>query len=136
MSYLYSFAPRVRSRVVKRFLLPSLTKQSERDACDINRIVAKYVKTGVFDHVSVAASVFADVSEIGDYQSIVDKVMRAQDAFNSLSSNVRNRFANDPARLLAFLSDERNRSEAVALGLVKPDVKPDVKSDVNSDVKS
>ena len=36
----------------------------------------------------------------------------------SLDSRVRKRFNNDPSELLAFLSDDRNRSEAEKLNLL------------------
>ena len=43
--------------------------------------------------------------------------MQAQQSFESLPSELRGRFENDPAKLIDFLSDERNNAEAVKLGL-------------------
>ena len=52
-------------------------------------------------------------------------VMAADDAFMALPANIRERFNNDPAELVDFVSDDRNRSEAIDLGLVPPPAKPD-----------
>lgn len=45
---------------------PSLTKQSFKDECDINQIVAKFEKTGLVNHLARGVPQFADVSEMGD----------------------------------------------------------------------
>ena len=37
----------------------------------------------------------------------------------ALDANVRKRFHNDPAELIDFVSDEKNRDEAVRLGLLQ-----------------
>lgn len=116
---MFSFISPARRRVSFLCKKPSLTKQSEKDVCDINRIVSKYARTGVFDHVSNRQAFYSDVSDFSDYQSSLHKVMKATDAFNSLSSDVRGRFDNDPGKLVDFLSDEKNRDEAVKLGFIK-----------------
>lgn len=97
---------------------PTRTKQEFRNETDINKVMARYFKTGFFDHVSRTAPVFADVSKVGDYASVVRRVKAAEDAFMALPAEVRLRFNNDPAQLVSFLQDPRNREEAVGLGLV------------------
>ena len=69
-----------------------------------------------------------DFTGITDFQSAMEAVVRAQGAFNDLPANVRARFRNDPAEMLAFLEDGKNREEAVKLGLVSPP--PEVTRDV------
>ena len=51
--------------------------------------------------------------------------MAADDAFMALPAAVRERFNNDPAELVDFVSDVNNRSEAIDLGLIPPPAKPD-----------
>lgn len=117
---MYSFRPPVRRRITVEFTKPSLTKQSEKDACDVNRIMAKYKSSGVLDHVASATSRnFLDVSEVVDYQTALNTVQRAEDAFFSLPAKVRSRFHNDPHQLLVFLRDSSNRDEARKLGLLQ-----------------
>lgn len=98
---------------------PSMTVQSSKDECDINRIMEKYEKTGAVTHLAKRSGIYGDFSELTDYQGMLDKVMFAQDAFMTLPAAVRTRFRNDPGALLEFLQDSKNRDEAVRLGLIE-----------------
>ena len=62
---------------------------------------------------------FGDFSNEFDFRQAQETVIRAAEAFASLPSRVRKRFNNDPAELLEFLADEKNREEAVYLGLIE-----------------
>lgn len=95
-------------------------KQAFRDVCDINKIVARARKSGSFDFVSSKAPVFADVSELGDFRSLVVRVRAAQEAFEGLPAAIRSRFHNDAAELVEFMSNAENKAEAVKLGLIVP----------------
>jgi len=108
----------------------SKTKQSFKDECDINRIMARYAATGTLDFINRREAQFLDVSDI-DFQNAMQIVTQSREAFESLPSAIRERFANDPAKLLGFLSDESNREEAIKLGLVNkplPDPAPSAES--------
>lgn len=98
---------------------PSLTHQEFARECDINWIIKKYETTGVMETGS-RVPLDPDVVSMlpTDFQCAMDTLARAQVAFDGLPSSLRDRFANDPARLLAFLNDDNNREEAVKLGLV------------------
>lgn len=98
---------------------PSKTKQEFTKECDVNRIVGKFQRTGVLPVPVGVQPVFADVSEIGDFASVVRKVKAAENAFLRLDPKIRLRFKNNPAMLLAFLKDPGNREEAEKLGLVE-----------------
>lgn len=94
------------------------TKQSFKDECNINSIIAKYQRTGMMDHVRDNPGVYADVAEIGDYHEMTRKIRKAQESFDSLTPELRSRFNNDPGKLIAFMSDPKNVDEAITLGLV------------------
>lgn len=83
--------------------------------CDIQRIISR-AKMGV--PPKVVPTFYGDFSDVGDYQSCIDRLQRAQAEFDSLPSAVRDRFGNNPARLLAFVMDANNREEAIKLGLI------------------
>lgn len=108
---------RERPRYVKEFHKPSRTKQEFKDECDINVLMKRYQKTGLFPQRP--GDVPRYVSNIGmpDYQASLEIVMRAQDEFASLNSELRKRFDNDPAKFLAFVNDPKNADELVKLGL-------------------
>lgn len=103
---------------------PSMTQQHFANEVDVNMIVERATRTGLLgDPLAMAArqASFGDFSDIGDYQSCVNKVTAANNAFNSLPADVRSRFNNNPAELIAFLSDDKNIIEASELGLVDKD---------------
>jgi len=102
----------------KRFSKPSLTKQSFRDECDINNILRKFNVTGQLPIGSVQPQ-YGDFSGITDYQSALNAVMAAQDSFLALPAKVRAKFDNDPALFVEFASDEANKDELKALGLLR-----------------
>ena len=101
-----------------RFSKPSLTKQSFRDECDINNILRKFNVTGQLPAGRVQPQ-YGDFSGITDYQSALNAVMTAQDSFLELPAKVRAKFGNDPAVFLDFVSDEANKDEMKALGLLR-----------------
>lgn len=102
--------------------LPSMTKQSFVAECDINTIMKQYKKTGMISHVSAHAAqgAYLDLPDATDFQQSLELVKEATIAFNTLPSKVRERFANDPARFLAFCGDPANRKEMGELGLTIP----------------
>ena len=96
---------------------PSMTKQSHKDECDINRIMAKYQKTGVITHVAKYAMEYGDATDL-DYQTALNTVLEAQRMFADLPSSVRRKFDEDPAQFLEFVQNPENVDEMRELGLV------------------
>lgn len=97
----------------------SRTKQAFKDQVNVNKIMKKYQKGQMIDHFTTVQPFYGDVSEIGSYQEALALVMRADELFSAMSSEVRDRFRNDPANMISFLADEKNRDEAVKLGLIR-----------------
>jgi len=100
------------------FIRPSRTQQSFRDECDINTILKRFNVTGQLPVGSVQPQ-YGDFSGITDYQSALNAVMAAQDSFLALPAKLRARFDNDPALFVDFASDEANKDEMKALGLLR-----------------
>lgn len=108
----------------------TMTKQSFQDECDINTIMSKYQRTGLIEHVSNIQGAYGDFTNVQEYQLSLNQVIAAQEAFDQLPATMRERFANDPGRLMSFLEDDRNRDEAIKLGLVAaPAPEPEKKSE-------
>lgn len=93
------------------------TKQSFKDGCDINTIMARYMSTGEMPDISTRAPQYMDASGF-DFQLMQDQVVEAKRLFMELPSVLRSRFANDPAEFIAYCQDEENRSEMIKLGLI------------------
>lgn len=108
---------------------PSMALQDAKDECDINKIIARYQRTGSWSGSMAVPSVqpqFGDYSSSLSYQEAQNVLIAAQTAFDGLSSQLRKRFNNDPAQMLDFLEDVSNREEAIKLGLVCPPEPPPV----------
>ena len=94
-------------------------KQSFKDECDINNILARHKAGGIVTHVNANAGRFADVSKIGDYRTAMDRVADARGFFSQLSSEIRREFDNDSAVFLDFILDPNNEDRIAELGLTE-----------------
>lgn len=93
-------------------------KQSMREECDINNIVATYAQTGLLTPVNVRPPMFIDVSGVEDYRQALDMVIAADKLFMQLPAKTRALFDNDPAVFLDFSADPQNADELRDLGLL------------------
>lgn len=93
------------------------TRQSEKDSCDINLILARYQKTGMLPEMIKADPRYGDFSAVPDFLEAQEIVAKATEQFEALDAAVRYRFENDPAKMLAFVADPKNGAELVKLGL-------------------
>lgn len=100
--------------------------QSDMDAADINKIMARFEKNGVLiDSLGIERQpTYGDFSELTDYHTMLSGVKNAERVFGTLPAKVRNRFNNDPQELIDFLQDSKNDKEAVEIGLKDPSVLP------------
>ena len=101
----------------------SMTKQSFKEECDINNILAKYKKTGLLDHVNNYQGDYTDVTSMGDYHQSQNMVIQANETFMSLPAEIRTQFANDPGQFLDFVENPDNKLAMEEMGLLKPSQK-------------
>lgn len=95
----------------------SRTKESEKESCDINKIIAKYRKTGVVTHRKEYGGRYGDFSSVTDFHTAQNVVLAAQEMFMTLPSHIRKKFRNDPGEFLAFVDDPANVEEMIEMGL-------------------
>jgi len=93
------------------------TRQEFADECDINNIMRQYLATGEMFHINEAAPQYMDCSG-EDFRDAMDYVAGAFSMFEELPSAIRSQFDNDPAAFLDFCSQEKNRPELAAMGLL------------------
>lgn len=111
--------------------LPTRTQQQFKEQCDVNNIMAKYKKTGSITHIRNAQEgVYMDLTEIPDLLTARLQLQQAETAFLSIPATIRNKFENDPVKLISFLSNPQNHQEAISLGLM---VKRDDEQPKNDD---
>jgi hypothetical protein len=87
----------------------SMTHQSFADECDINRLVERF-GIGLGDIPPVQAFE-VDFTQAGDFQSAMQELRAAQEAFSALPARMRAEFGNDAGAFVDAVSDP----EAVAL---------------------
>ena len=102
---------------------PTMAQQQFRDEADINTIMERFGRTGELV-APVRMPQYGDFTGVSDYQTALNAVIEAQASFDALPANVRARFENDPGQFVEFCLDDKNREEAVRLGLVPGKVEP------------
>lgn len=110
---------RERPRLMLHTGKETLVSQEFKDECDINFLMKKYKANGVIKQ-SLKPPFYGDFASIPDYQEAMNIVNEANTLFSSMSSDVRKRFDNDPAKFLEFCNNPDNGDELIKLGLREP----------------
>lgn len=125
------------------------TKQKVGVEYDINKIVAKYKKTGQmpslkfngFNLTEGDNGQVIDLTTVGDYQECQNRIAKAQEMFDRYPAMIRRRFDNNIENFVGFMTNIKNTEnleEAIRLGLVDEIKKPVTdtpKTTVNKDDK-
>jgi len=98
---------------------PSRAKQSFAEESEINNIVDRYQKRGIFDHAAKYGGTYDQMPGPDDFHQAMNLVTEAQQMFEELPSNVRTRFRNDPGIFLDFVGDPANEEEMIQMELIK-----------------
>ena len=98
---------------------PSLTRQSEADQCDINKIMERFDRTGQLPVSLKAQPQYGDARTV-DFQTAKQIVIDAEKAFKELPAKARQHFGHDPENMLKALSDtsEGNAKKLIELGIL------------------
>lgn len=115
-SILTAYSPKNRVRI--SFPGPGRTRQSAKAECDINNIMSRFQKTGVFDFTTRKLPSYGDVTGV-QFDSAMQLISEARAMFGDLPASVRAEFDNDPAAFLDFASDPANADALVEMGLAE-----------------
>lgn len=99
----------------------SRTNQEFVDDVDINKIMARYVKTGTVPVYADRQPFYVDAVDYPSFQDMQNIMISARDAFLALPASVRERFHNDPAKFVEFAVNDENAAELKKLGLLSPE---------------
>lgn len=105
-----------RQRLSITFAENGKTKQSFAAECDINTIMARYLKTGLLEHVKQVQGQYLDVTG-ADFAEAQNFVAGAKSMFHMLPSHIRTKFENSSEKFFEFMENPANAQEATALGL-------------------
>lgn len=96
----------------------NMTKQSFKDECDINLIMARYQDTGFLpDNLNPNQPQYIDATGF-DFDLAMNLVAEATSSFNMLPVEVRNEFNHDPGAFLDFVADPNNGPRLREMGLI------------------
>lgn len=98
-----------------------ITKQSHKQECDIYNILKQYQKTGIINHINTNKPEYIQLPSDIDYQTSLNLLNQADQAFSSLPAKIRDHFSNDPASFLSAFSDPAQVSYLRELGLLNPE---------------
>lgn len=107
---------------------PSLCQQSMAPETDVNVLISRWKKQGIFeDKIQEIAQngggVYGDFSapRFKDLTAAHQVVTEAREKFLQMPPELREKFENDPAKLVSYLNDPKNLAQSYELGLrVKP----------------
>lgn len=99
------------------------TQQQFAEEVDINTIVRRFGLTGQLPN-NLRVPMVGDFSEVGDYQSCLNLLLEADDAFMQLPADVREQFGNDAGRFVDYASDPQNKDQCTKWGLAAPPEAP------------
>ena len=95
-----------------------MTQQEFEPECNINTIFERCTKRGQpIPGLDENDLVYADVSEVGDYQEQQDKIVEGKDIFEALPDNIKEKFGNNVQILFDFMSKHDNAEVAEILGV-------------------
>lgn len=95
-----------------------MTKSEFAVDCDLNVLMERYRVTGTVP-VPLGEGIYMD-ADIPDLPTAMQMMIEAEHSFNSLPSDVRKEFANDPMRFVEFATDPKNLEQLRAWGLAAP----------------
>ncbi len=93
-----------------------LTEQHHADTCDINKILAQFMETGILPTSTNKDPQYGDVSE-HDFQEVQNQLAQAKTLFEGLPDPVKAQFDNKPFKFLHFAEDPKNMDSLVEMGL-------------------
>jgi len=98
----------------------SLVQASLEAETDINNIMRKYEQTQQWTHVNRYMEQYADVSDVTDYKTSLERMYAADEMFMSLPARIREQFQNDPGNFVEFATNPDNLDVLREMGLAEP----------------
>ncbi len=86
------------------------TKDCHRDECDINKIMARFDRTGTISHVNKFEGVYADFSDF-DFFEQTRMLTRGREIFDALPAETRREFNQSPADFFQYVNDPANKDD-------------------------
>lgn len=95
----------------------SLTEQQWKDYNNVSVLMQTYTQTKDPEIFNRTKAFYGDYTGIGDYESCLNQVLEAKESFESLPSDLRAKFRNDPRKFYEFVTDPNNKDQLHEIGL-------------------
>lgn len=83
----------------------------------MHRIMRQYQETGIITHAKQYAGKYMDMADAMDFQRSMNIVTSATQMFETVPSQIRKKFGNDPAAFLDFVQNPENYDSIKEMGL-------------------
>jgi len=93
-----------------------ITEQHHTDQCDINKILAQFMETGIMPQTKNANPQYGDVSNV-DFQQMQNTLATAKTLFEELPERVKDHFNNEMHSFLNFAENPDNLPQMEEWGL-------------------
>ncbi len=92
---------------VRKYKLHGRTKQSQRDECDINKLLERYQRDASLGHLEKYQGVYGNYADY-DFENHVTKIAEMQTIFEQLPAEVKKDFGQKPDKFFEFVTDPAN----------------------------
>lgn len=108
-----------------KFEKPTKVKAEFQKEADINLIMDRFKKSGVFP-TNGKTPMYMDTTQIPNLQTAMQVMIEAEKAFLALPAKIRKEFDNNPMQFVEYASDVKNLDKLREWGLAKPEEKEKV----------
>lgn len=103
---------------------PSRTRSEFKNECDVNALMKRYQKTGMFPQPVGRVPRYLDLTDVPDFHTAMQFMVEAEASFMSLPAAVRKEFDNSPQDFVAFAEKAENLPKLREWGLAPPEEAP------------
>lgn len=117
------YTPYINQKTVKPFetVGESMTQEQFAEESEINNILRSHDRNGVIEHINRGNAIYGDFSNITDFSDALQQIKEAQNEFQEIPWQIREKFQNDAGQFFKFASNPDNIQELRELGLANPE---------------
>ncbi len=92
----------------KKYTKHGRTKQSQKDECDINKLLERSARSGSLSHLQQFEAQYGTYANY-DFEEHINTIAEGQNIFEHLPAEIKREFAQSPQRFFEYVTDEANK---------------------------
>ncbi len=92
----------------KKYSKHGKTKQSQKEECDINRLLERSARSGAASHLQTYEHQYGNFADY-DFESNAEIIANGQTIFERLPAEIKREFHQSPQEFFEFVTDEQNK---------------------------